>query len=93
MTWTQFAYLRLLFSDKGKGVIEGGESDNLQIQAHAEFTPFFKFISGGYEDVADDLLLIRDIALQFGIDAEGRLAGRLTTDERHHTRSPKSVSN
>lgn len=71
MTWTQFAYFRLLFVDKG-------DSDDLEIRAHAEFSPFFKFVSG-QQDIADDILLTRDIALQFGIDTEGRLAARLTT--------------
>ena len=82
MTWMQFAYLRVLFNDKGKGVIKSEcddlHIDDLHIQSHAEFSPFFKFISG-QEDIADDILLIRDIALQFGIDVEGRLASRLTT--------------
>lgn len=72
MTWTQFAYFRVLFKD------QKSECDDLHIQAHAEFNPFFNFVSG-LEYIGDDILLIRDIALQFGIDAEGSLAARLTT--------------
>lgn len=71
LTWSQFAYFRLLML----GTTQEGD---VQIRAHEDFFAFLKFISGQFAAHEDQILLIHNMALDLGMDMDGRIAGQLT---------------
>lgn len=68
LVWSQFAYFRVLMISE--------EQENVHIDAHEDFLPFFKFVAG--RDLLDDqILAVRDSAIDLGMDMDGRLSGQL----------------
>lgn len=69
ITWSQFAYFRLIITSE----------QDVQVQAHEDFLPFLKFIVGRLTTLNDDhILSVHKIALDLGIDMDGLIAGQLT---------------